>query len=132
MKPSSLRSSLFIVVMTMAGQLSAAEEKPAPNTLPPSDKAKALVQNAEPGLVTRISSFEEYGGGDVVFALDKPTVGCDGYWLKTSDPGFKSNLSILLMARSTKAPVYAIGYDERLWPGSTATKYCHVYYLQIQ
>jgi hypothetical protein len=132
LKLANLMFVFCVAALVMAKDANGEENVDATAKLPLYDKAKLQVYNAEPGLVTTIISYEEFGGGDVVFILDKPTVGCAGYWLKTSDPGFKSNLSILLMARSSKVPLFATGYDERIWPGSTGARYCHLYALQIQ
>nr|MDQ3024694.1 hypothetical protein [bacterium] len=86
---------------------------------------------SQAGLVVQIVSYQEYGGGDVIFTLDKAAPSCPGYWLKASDPGFKTNLSLLLMARSGKVPLIAYGADDRTWPGSSVV-HCHLYALQIQ
>lgn len=123
-------SVLLIAALVIAERAGASDDVAAPEALSLPGKTKQLVRNDQPGLVTQIVSYEEYGGGDVTFKVDKPTPGCSGYWLKTSDPGFKSNLSILLMARSSRVPVYAYGADDRLWPGSSEA-HCHLYMLQL-
>lgn len=131
MKVFGLRNGLFIAALVLAGDVSAAGDVVDANKAALPGKSKQVVYNSQAGLVVQIVSYQEYGGGDVTFTLDKATPSCAGYWLRASDPGFKANLSLLLMARSGRVPLIAYGSDDRIWPGSSAV-YCHLYALQIQ
>lgn len=79
--------------------------------------------------ITEFFVFSEYGGGDVGFLVTAPTEACPaGYWLRPSDPGFKSLYAVLMLAYSTKVPVRVAARSDSIWQGSTGT-YCRVYYI---
>ena len=35
--------------------------------------------------ITRFISYNQFGGGDVVFRIANPTANCYGYWISKSD-----------------------------------------------
>lgn len=81
--------------------------------------------------VTRIQSYTEYGDGDVVFDVDTAVAGCNGFWLRPIDKGFKQTFAVLLMAKASGIPVVVYAHDDQLWSGST-DKYCRVRNLTPQ
>ncbi len=84
------------------------------------------------GKITWSYSYSDFGTGDVVFQMSLITVGCEnGFWLRTTDPGFKSNLSFLLAAHLSGKTVSVLGYNDSIWTGS-AGKYCRLYQISIQ
>lgn len=82
--------------------------------------------------VNRFFVFSDFGGGDVAFITSAPTTGCPGgFWLRPTDPGYKSLYAMLAMAYATKSPVQVTAYDDSIWTGSTGV-YCRVYYIDAQ
>ena len=72
------------------------------------------------GPITRLYVYSTFGNGDVAFY--GVTVGpCIGFWLRSSDPGFKNMYALLLAARTAGRPVQVWGYDHEVWSGSTQT-----------
>ena len=84
------------------------------------------------GKITKTYSFSDYGTGDVVFQMNAIGVGCEsGFWLRTTDPGFKNNLSVLIAAHLGGRTVYVQGYNDSIWNGSSG-KTCRLYVISIQ
>lgn len=84
------------------------------------------------GKIATAYSFSDYGAGDVVFQMTVSGVGCEtGFWLRPTDPGFKSNLSFLLAAHLSGRNVSVQGYNDSIWTGS-AGKYCRLYSISFQ
>lgn len=81
------------------------------------------------GKVTKMMTYTEYGGGDVVFSLEvNGSICSSGYYLSKNDPGFEAAVAMLLSAYHAKTPVRVYGHTEldRKWAGSSG-HYCHVY-----
>jgi hypothetical protein len=77
--------------------------------------------------VTRLVGYSQAGGGDVVFETSIPTPGCEGgFWLRATDPGFASLLSMVITYRASREDVRIYAESAVLWTGSS-NKYCHVY-----
>lgn len=77
--------------------------------------------------------YATIGNGDVVFQLSNPNngvAGCDGFWLRATDPGFKNSLAVLLAVIQSQAPITVWTDNTQIWTGSTQ-HYCLVYNLQI-
>lgn len=96
--------------------------------------ANAAVSQAHDGgtiltKITEIGSYSEFGGGDVYIKVQNPSSHCDAYWIRPSDPGFQSNLSMALSAFHAKSNVKVFGLRDELWNGSTGVKFCRVYGL---
>ena len=84
------------------------------------------------GKITKTYSYSDYGTGDVIFQMNAIGVGCEsGFWLRTTDPGFKSNLSVLIAAHLSGRTVYVQGYNDSIWNGSSG-KFCRLYVISIQ
>lgn len=69
------------------------------------------------GTVTGITTYLDYGNGDVIFQTTNNGSGISGFWLDPQAEGFKQNLALLMLAKSTGASV-RIYYDTVRWPGS--------------
>ena len=81
--------------------------------------------------IDTIGTYSTFGNGDVVFQLDTQTTGCEGgFWLRESDPGFNSNLSLLLSAFHADTTLSLAAHTDQLWTGS-ATKYCRIDWLKL-
>jgi hypothetical protein len=77
--------------------------------------------------VSKLMSYAEYGGGDLVFVLETNGSICkSGYYLKKTDPGFEAGLSMLLSAYHAKTPIRVDGHTDQRWAGSSGY-FCHVY-----
>lgn len=82
--------------------------------------------------VNYLSSYNQYGGGDVVFSVENPAGGCEnGFYLSKSDPGFSQNLAMILSAYQAKNPVTVYGLSDQIWPGS-AGKFCKLYLIELR
>lgn len=83
------------------------------------------------GKITSALSYAEYGTGDVVFQLNTTLAGCEnGFWLRPTDAGFKTNISFLLAAQLSGRNVYLQAHNDLIWNGSAA-KTCKLYVIQI-
>ena len=77
--------------------------------------------------VVSVTSYAEYGPGDVIFSIENPIPECiNGYWLKKSDPGFQANLSMVIAAYHAKSNVLIYGLPDQIWPASGG-KFCHLF-----
>ena len=91
-----------------------------------------LVEAAESSqlsTITRFISYNQYGGGDVVFRIANPTANCFGYWINKDDAGFNANLSLILAAYQTKTKVKAYGHKDQKWSGS-GNFWCKLYAIE--
>jgi len=81
-----------------------------------------------PSLVTpnTVWMYSTFGSGDVVFRQNAGGVSqCYGFWLRASDPGFKTNVAALLMALQSQSPITVAVDDAQIWAGS-GSPYCLV------
>jgi len=97
--------------------------------------AQAADVSAGPSTVMSQSmfSYSTFGGGDVAFRLtNNPVSQCFGFWLRSSDAGFKNNLAILLSVIQTQGQITVNADDTsgNHWSGSTSA-YCIVTSLQL-
>jgi hypothetical protein len=91
-----------------------------------------LVEAAEGSQSTTIKrfiSYNQFGGGDVVFRIANPTANCFGYWINKDDAGFNANLSLILAAYQTKTKVKVTGLTDQKWPGS-GNFWCKLYAIE--
>ncbi|MBA6233650.1 MULTISPECIES: hypothetical protein [unclassified Colwellia] len=90
------------------------------------------VEAAEASQVTTISrfiSYNQFGGGDVVFRIANPTSSCFGYWISKDDAGFNANLSLILAAYQAKTKIKAYGHTDKKWAGS-GNFWCKLYAIE--
>lgn len=75
-------------------------------------------------------SYPNFGGGDVVFQLNTNSLSgqCTGFWLRATDPGFKTTLAALLVAEATQTPISAIVDTSQIWTGSSSP-FCLIYMI---
>lgn len=91
-----------------------------------------VVEAAEASQLTTISrfiSYNQYGGGDVVFRIENPTSNCFGYWISKDDLGFNANLSTILAAYQAKTKVKIYGHTDKKWSGS-GDFWCKLYAIE--
>jgi len=90
--------------------------------------AKADVVLGPVTTITGLMQFSEFGGGDVAIKVAQSSTGCaDGYWLRPSDPGFKTLYAQVLASYVSKLPIQFYGFTTELWPGSPTGQFCRVY-----
>lgn len=78
------------------------------------------------GTITRLYSYTQFGGGDVVVEFSNvPTQCAQGFWLSASDGGAKNSYALLLSAYHTQAAVRIVAEDTQMWPGSS-TSICRI------
>ena len=77
--------------------------------------------------ITNIYSYTNYkGNGDIQINVTSPAPNCPGgFYLKPSDPGFFSTLSLLVTAYQANMNVQMSGEDTDIWAGST-TPHCRL------
>ena len=51
----------------------------------------AAVESTGQTSIKRLISYNQFGGGDVVFTVNDPSTVCYGYWIAKSDVGFDAN-----------------------------------------
>ncbi len=78
-----------------------------------------------------VSSYNEFGNGDVQIRLDENGSDCtNGFWMTKSDPGFEANFSMVLAAAQASSKIRIYGLPNKLWPGSSNI-YCKVYSVEF-
>jgi hypothetical protein len=90
--------------------------------------ACATQVSGSPSLVTPNTTwmYTTFGSGDVVFRQNTSGLPqCYGFWLRATDPGFKTNVAALLMAIQTQSQITVVVDDAQLWTGS-GSAYCLV------
>jgi len=77
-------------------------------------------------------SYPEYGGGDFVFQTNISVPNCEGgFFMKQTDPGFKTSVAAVLSAQASGKTVVVWAEDSDLWPGSS-DKTCRLYTIGVQ
>jgi hypothetical protein len=79
--------------------------------------------------IERISTYADYGDGDVAFWLDNNSEkSCYGYWMSPTSKGFDANFSTLLSAFHANSNLIVYGKlgAENKWTGSSSSHYCKV------
>ncbi|WP_239445605.1 hypothetical protein [Vibrio nigripulchritudo] len=80
--------------------------------------------------ISFVTSYNQYGPGDVAFKIKTPISQCpDGYWITKADPGFQANLSMLIAAFQAKSNVRIYGLPSQKWAGSSGT-FCKLYSIE--
>ncbi len=88
--------------------------------------AQSAIEVSVPSKVTRIVGYSERNNGDMVIEIDKKASFCSaGYWLRRTDPGFETNLSLLLSAYHAKNNVILRGEKDLIWKGSSKV-FCYL------
>jgi hypothetical protein len=90
--------------------------------------ALASSASGTPSLVTpnTVWMYSSFGTGDVVFRQNASGLSqCFGFWLRPTDPGFKTNVAALLIATQTQSTITVSVDDSQLWTGS-GSPYCLV------
>jgi hypothetical protein len=95
----------------------------------------AINTNYEGSALTKINTvygYSEFGGGDVYFKLDENSANCSGgYWMRKSDPGFNTTLSMVLAAYQAKTQLVVYGLIDESWAG-TSVKTCRLYSISYR
>jgi hypothetical protein len=77
--------------------------------------------------VTQSFAYTSYNGGDFVFSTSSPATGCgSGWYIASTDPGYKSAVAAVLTAQAGGNYVQIYGDNSVLWSGSPSGQYCHV------
>ncbi len=83
--------------------------------------------------ITSVVTYSNYGDADVVIYVENSNPACDGgFWFNKSDKGYSSNLSVALAAYQAKNSVVIHGHEESLWGGTSSSKFCRVYAIQVK
>jgi hypothetical protein len=87
----------------------------------------AVVSPSASVTVTQSYSYTTYNGGDFVFSTSAAAPGCGaGWYISSSDPGYKAAVASVLTAQAAGNFVLVYGDNAVLWSGSTTGQYCHV------
>lgn len=89
----------------------------------------AAIEASTETTIKRLISYNQYGGGDVVFTVHNPSSTCHGYWIEKNDAGFEANLSMLLASYHAKAKVKVHGFNHIKWSGSN-NYWCKLYAIE--
>jgi hypothetical protein len=77
--------------------------------------------------ITQSWAYTAFGGGDFVFATSGVATGCgSGWYIKSTDPGYKSAVAAVLTAQAGGNYVQIYGDNSDLWSGSPSGQYCHL------
>jgi hypothetical protein len=92
------------------------------------DVTAAIVTPAVSGTVTTSYAFTNYNGGDFVFSTSTSAPGCaTGWYISSSDAGYKAAVAAVLTAQAGGNYVVVYGDNSQLWSGSpSGGQYCHV------
>jgi hypothetical protein len=80
-----------------------------------------------PVTITQSYAYTSYDGGDFVFSSSAAASGCEsGWYLKSTDPGYKAAVSTVLAAQAAGLQVVVFGDPTDLWSGSPSGHYCRL------
>ena len=86
--------------------------------------AMAAILNSPTVTSSRIYAYSDYGGGDFIFSVQNPIVGCEGgFWLRPTDAGFEVLTALIMTYNATGKTFIVTYYDDQTWPGSPS-KFC--------
>lgn len=95
--------------------------------------AWSAIEGSPVTTVAWISSYPEYGEGDVVVRLSNNGSLCNsGYFMKSSTPGFNTTLAFIMMAYKDGKSLTLHGHTDRMWAGSSSGSYCHIYNINLK
>jgi hypothetical protein len=88
--------------------------------------ANAAMVSGSVGNIVHLYSYATSGNGEAVVVVSSTLPGCaDGFWLRSSDPGFKNVFAQIMSARLTQTPIRVWAYNDQLWPSSTG-QFCRI------
>jgi hypothetical protein len=92
-----------------------------------SQQATATVVTPAAAVTVTVSyAYTSYLGGDFVFSTSDNAPGCySGWYIKSSDPGFKAAVAAVLTAQAAGSYIVVYGDNADIWPGSGG-QYCRV------
>jgi len=83
--------------------------------------------------VTQTYAYTNYDGGDFVFSTSDGAPGCgSGWYIKSTDPGFKAAVAAILTAQAGGNYIVVYGDNSDLWSGSPSGTYCRVQAVGIK
>ncbi len=92
----------------------------------------ALVSPSLPVSVSQTYAYTGFGGGDFVFSTSAPATGCgSGWYIKATDPGYKTAVAVVLTAQAAGLQISVTGDNTDLWSGSPSGQYCRVQFIGI-
>jgi hypothetical protein len=87
----------------------------------------AIVSPSTSVTVTQSYAYTSYNGGDFVFSTSAAAPGCtSGWYISSTDPGYKAAVASVLTAQAAGTYVLIYGDNSVLWSGSPSGQYCHV------
>jgi hypothetical protein len=88
--------------------------------------AAAVVTPAMSVTIKQSYAYSSFGGGDFVFATTIGAPGCEnGWYVRSTDPGYKAIVATVLAAQSGGNYVLVYGDNADIWAGSNG-HFCHV------
>jgi hypothetical protein len=92
----------------------------------------AIVSPSGSVTVTRSYAYTNFDGGDFVFSTSAGAAGCgSGFYIKSTDPGYKAAVAAVLTAQAGGNFILVYGDNSDLWVGSPSGQYCHVHAVGI-
>jgi hypothetical protein len=87
----------------------------------------AIVSPSASVTITQSYAYTNFDGGDFVFSTSASAPGCvSGWYIKSTDPGYKAAVATVLTAQAAGSFVVVYGDNSDLWVGSPSGQYCHV------
>ena len=87
----------------------------------------AIVGPAASVTITQSWAYTAYNGGDFVFSTSGTAPGClSGWYIKSTDPGYKSAVASVLTAQAGGNYVQIYGDNSDIWSGSPSGQYCRL------
>ena len=80
-------------------------------------EAEATIYNTDASTISTISTYTQYGGGDVIVFLANNSLSAScpyGFWIRATDPGAKTTIAQVLAAQ-------AAGTSVRIWADTAVT-----------
>jgi hypothetical protein len=88
--------------------------------------AAAVVSPTASVTVTDSNAYTSYNGGDFIFFTSAAASGCEaGWYIKSTDPGYKTAVAVVLAAQLSGNFVLVRGDNSDLWSGSPGSHICH-------
>ena len=87
----------------------------------------AIVSPSASVTITQSYAYTSFNGGDFVFSTSASAPGCvSGWYISSTDPGYKAAVASVLTAQAAGNYVVVYGDNSVLWSGSPSGQYCHV------
>jgi hypothetical protein len=95
--------------------------------LTPDRAAADIVTPGASVMIVQSYAYTQFGSGDFVFSTSVAAPGCgSGWYVKSTDPGYKAAVATVITAQAAGLQVVVYGDNSDLWAGSTSGQFCRL------